>query len=700
MKQSPPTSIMNRNVFRQSIEKLEPLRLAKDNPVMFIVEVGFAITIIIGLFPTISSQFILKDSIFYFQLAAILLITVWFATLSEAIAEYQAKARVDFLKTLERDVLARKLDDGKELVVKSSELKPGDEVRVSAGEIVPRDGLVIKGIAFVDESMMTGESNPVIKEKNSHVIGGTIVATDELFIEITGEPGKSFLNQMVLLIESATRPKTKNELALTVLLAGLSTIFIIVIGTLLFFAHFLGYAVDIAIMIALLVALLPTTIGGLLPAIGVAGIARLSSDNIIAKSGKGIEAAGDCDVLVLDKTGTITEGARNAIQFIPMQNYTEEDIGQAAYAASIHDNTHEGKSMLALAEEKGFIPPLVEKMLVAKQIEFSAETRISGIEFVPKKVKVEKTQATKNPENKVARMLLELDKVSGEIRILKGSLDTMSRLVENVNEAEMRWKAQGISLNGGTPIIIAINKEVIGLAFLQDSLKKNIREKIGEIRATGITTVMITGDNNITAQVIAKQANIDELIAEAVPADKLKKVEEEQLKGHVVGMVGDGTNDAPALAKSDIGLAMNSGTAVAKEAANMIDLDSDPSKILHVVKLGKQLLMTRGAITTFSITNDIAKYFTILPAIFVAQNPRFAVLNVMHLNPETAVLSTLVFNAIVIPMLIPLALKGIRFAPESPQRTFIRNMLIYGVGGAVLPFIAIKGIDTLLSALV
>jgi len=700
MKQSVPTSIINRNVFRQSIEKLEPLHLAKNNPVMFIVEVGFTITLIIGLFPSISSQFILKDPIFYFQLAAILLVTVWFATLSEAIAEYQAKARVDFLKTLERDVLARKLEGGKEVVVKSSELKSGDEVRVSAGEIVPRDGLVSKGIAFVDESMMTGESNPVIKEKNSHVIGGTIVATDELFIEITGEPGKSFLNQMVLLIESATRPKTKNEVALTVLLAGLSTIFIIVIGTLLFFAHFLGYAVDFAILIALLVALLPTTIGGLLPAIGVAGIARLSSDNIIAKSGKGIEAAGDCDVLVLDKTGTITEGCRNAIQFISMQNYTEEDIGQAAYAASIHDNTHEGKSILALAEEKGFIPPLVEKMLVAKQIEFSAETRISGIEFVPKRARVEGAHATKNSGNKVAKMLLELDRVNGEIRILKGSLDTMLRLVENFNEAELKWKAQSISLNGGTPIIIAINKEVIGLAFLQDSLKKNIREKIGEIRATGITTVMITGDNKITAQVIAKQADIDEFIAEAVPADKLKKVEEEQLKGHVVGMVGDGTNDAPALAKSDIGLAMNSGTAAAKEAANMIDLDSDPSKILHVVKLGKQLLMTRGAITTFSITNDIAKYFTILPAIFVAQNPRFAVLNVMDLNPETAVLSTLLFNAIVIPMLIPLALKGIRFAPESPQRTFIRNMLIYGIGGAMLPFIAIKGIDTLLSALV
>ncbi|HEY4674340.1 MAG TPA: HAD-IC family P-type ATPase, partial [Nitrososphaerales archaeon] len=362
-----------------------------------------------------------------------------------------------------------------------------------------------------------------------------------------------------------------------------------------------------------------------------------------------------------------------------------------------------GKSIIALAEEKGFIPPLVEKMLVAKQIEFSAETRFSGIEFVARKrARVEKSVPTvaETGASKVAKMLLDLDKADKEIRILKGSIDAMLKMVKDVNEAELRFKAQEISLNQGTPLIIAINKEVIGLVFLKDSLKKNIREKINEIKATGITTVMITGDNSVTAQVIAKEANIDQSIAEAVPADKLKKVEEEQSKGHVVGMVGDGTNDAPALAKADIGLAMNSGTAAAKEAANMIDLDSDPSKILHVVKLGKQKLMTRGAITTFSITNDIAKYFTILPAMFVNDNPIFAALNVMQLSTETAVLSTLIFNAIVIPLLIPLALKGIKFTPESPQRTFIKNMLIYGIGGTILPFIAIKGIDMVLSALV
>ena len=703
MKENVSASIINKNVLLQSIAKLDPRYLAKNNLVMLMVEIGFAIVLTTALFPLIPAEFIRRESSFYLQLAIILIATVWFATFSEAVAEYQAKARVDFLRTLEREVLARKIVDGKEVIVKSSMLKPGDEVTVYSGEIIPVDGLVSKGVAFVDQSMITGESNPVVKEKNSHVMGGTRVATDKLVIEITAEAGKSFLDQMVGLIESATRPKTKNEIALMTLLSGLSVIFITVVGSLLFFAHFLGYNVDIAMLIALLVALLPTTIGGLLPAIGVAGITRLGKDNIIAKSGKGIEAAGDCDVLVLDKTGTITEGCRGAIQFIPMQNYTETDVGQAAYAASIHDNTHEGKSIITLAEEKGFIPPLVEKMLVAKQIEFSAETRFSGIEFVVRKrASVAKSVLTvaETGASKVAKMLLELDRSNKGIRVLKGSIDAMLKMVKDVNEAELRFKAQEISLNQGTPLIIAINKEVIGLVFLKDSLKKNIREKINEIKATGITTVMITGDNSVTAQVIAKEANIDQSIAEAVPADKLKKVEEEQSKGHVVGMVGDGTNDAPALAKADIGLAMNSGTAAAKEAANMIDLDSDPSKILHVVKLGKQKLMTRGAITTFSITNDIAKYFTILPAMFVNDNPIFAALNVMQLSTETAVLSTLIFNAIVIPLLIPLALKGIKFTPESPQRTFIKNMLIYGIGGTILPFIAIKGIDMVLSALV
>ncbi|HMH10005.1 MAG TPA: HAD-IC family P-type ATPase, partial [Candidatus Nitrosopolaris rasttigaisensis] len=527
---------------------------------------------------------------------------------------------------------------------------------------------------------------------------------------------RSFLDEMVSLIESATRPKTKNEIALTILLAGLSLIFIMVVGSLLFFAFFLGYIADIAMLIALLVALMPTTIGGLLSAIGVAGITRIGRDNIVAKSGKGIEAAGDCDILILDKTGTITEGSRSANEFIPLQKYTDKDVGQAAFAASIHDTTHEGKSIVHLAEEKRFIPPLIEKILTARKIEFSAETRFSGLEFIPNKritldteLQEEATSIHKfedgngeahrtNGPSRVCSMLLELEQRNEEVKILKGSVDAMLKFLTHVNEAELKWKAQEISKNGETPLLIAINSEGIGLVALKDNLKYNIRQKLDEVHATGITTIMLTGDNQLTAQVIAKEANVDQVMAEAKPTDKLVRVEEEQTKGHVIGMVGDGTNDAPALAKADIGLAMNSGTAAAKEAANMVDLDSDPSKILKVVKLGKQLLMTRGAITTFSIANDVAKYFAIIPAMFMISNPKLAVLNVMQLHsPATAILATLIFNALIIPALIPLSLRGVSFRPEPPEKTFIRNMLIYGLGGVALPFVGIKAIDLLLT---
>ncbi|MFL6506937.1 MAG: HAD-IC family P-type ATPase [Nitrososphaeraceae archaeon] len=686
----------NTRVILDSIVKLNPRYLAKDNPVMFTVELGFIVVLAIGLLPTngISSEFVTENRIFYLESAVILILTVWFATFSESLSEAQARARVDSLKSLEKEVSAHKIVNDREVTITSSSLKPGEEVRVYAGEIIPRDGLVNAGKAFVDESMMTGESNPVFKEKGDHVIGGTKVASDKLIIEISSEAGRSFLDQMVGLIQNATRPKTQNEIALTILLAGLSLIFIIVIGTLLFLSHFLGYKADIATLIALLVALMPTTIGGLLPAIGVAGITRLGRDNIVAKSGKGIEAAGDCDVLILDKTGTITEGSRSAVAFIPMNQYTEKDVGQAAFAASIHDNTHEGKSIIDLAEEKKFIPPLLEKIIPARSIEFTAETRCSGIEFIAsKEALLNKEQEeelksvartivdtgktlTINPtiedlerdierasKSRVHDMLLKLDQTKSEVKILKGAVDMMVDLAgPSVNQAEINWKAQEISKDGGTPLAVSINNEIIGLVVLKDNLKENIREKLNEVRATGITTVMITGDNKLTAQVIAKEANVDEVLAEAKPTDKLRRVEEEQLKGHVIGMVGDGTNDAPALAKADIGLAMNSGTAAAKEAANMVDLDSDPSNIMKVVKLGKQLLMTRGAITTFSIANDAAKYFAILPAMFMESNPKLQMLNIMQLhNPETAILSTLIFNAIIIPALIPLSLRGVRF---------------------------------------
>ena len=653
-----------------------------------------------------------------------MILTVWFATFSESLSEAQARARVDSLRSLEKEVIAHKIVNGNGTLVDvtSTNLKPGDEVRVNTGEIIPRDGLVNLGKAFIDESMMTGESNPVYKERGDHVIGGTRVASDTIVVEITAEAGRSFLDQMIGLIRNATRPRTQNEIALTILLAGLSLIFIIVIGTLLYLAYFLGYKVDIATLIALLVALMPTTIGALLPAIGVAGITRLGRDNIVAKSGKGIESAGDCDVLIHDKTGTITEGSRSAVDFIPLQKYTEADVGQAAFAASIHDNSHEGKSIVDLAEVKKFIPPLVERILTAKPIEFSAETKYSGIQFVPlKNIHLTKEQEEQleeiesfngHPGQKAGNAkssvytsakfqdkLLNLSSKGSQITILKGAVEAMlTRAHNHVNEDEIKWKSQEISKKGETPLVVSINQEVIGLVALKDNLKENIRDNIGEIRSTGIHTIMITGDTQLTAQVIAKEANVDEIMAEAKPTDKLERVVEEQSKGHIIGMVGDGTNDAPGLAKADVGLAMNSGTAAAKEAANMVDLDSDPSNILKVVKLGKQLLMTRGAITTFSIANDAAKYFALLPAMFMTENPKMQLLNVMHLHsPQTAILSTLIFNAIIIPALIPLSLRGVKFKAESPQKTFIRNMLIYGIGGAVLPFAGIKAIDMILA---
>jgi K+-transporting ATPase ATPase B chain len=728
------SAAISKKVILDSITKLDPRYLAKNNPVMFTVEMAFIVVLAIGFFPNISREFVSQNPILYLESAIILILTVWFATFSESLSEAQARARVDSLRSLEKEVTAHKIvNDEKEITVASTSLKPGDEVRVYTGEIIPRDGLVNVGKAFVDESMMTGESNPVFKEKGDHVIGGTKLASDKLVVEISSEAGRSFLDQMVSLIQNATRPKTQNEIALTMLLAGLSLIFIMVIGTLLFFVHFLGYKADIATLIALLVALMPTTIGGLLPAIGVAGITRLGRDSIVAKSGKGIEAAGDCDVLILDKTGTITEGSRSAVAFMPMNKFTEKDVGQAAFAASIHDTTHEGKSIVDLAEEKKFIPPLLEKIIPARSIDFTAESRCGGIEFISNKEAIlnkdqeeefksvartiidKSRNLTINPtiediekdievasKSRVHDMLLKLEQTKNEVKILKGAVDVILDLAgPNVNQAELKWKAQEISKDGGTPLAVSINNEIIGLVALKDNLKENIREKLNEVRTTGIKTVMLTGDNQLTAQVIAKEADVDEVMAEAKPTDKLRRVEEEQMKGHVIGMVGDGTNDAPALAKADIALAMNSGTAAAKEAANMVDLDSDPSNIMKVVKLGKQLLMTRGAITTFSIANDAAKYFAILPAMFVGGNPKLQMLNIMQLHsPETAILSTLIFNAIIIPALIPLSLRGVKFKPEPPQKTFLRNIVIYGIGGAVLPFIAIKAIDMLLTVFI
>jgi K+-transporting ATPase ATPase B chain len=686
---------VNATVLKDSILKLNPIYLAKKNAVMFTVEIGFLLVLGLSPFADIS-EFVSHDQQIYLGVAAILILTVWFATYSEALSEAQARAKVDSLRGLEKEVFAKKLEDDKEVSVSSHSLKVGDRVRVYAGEIIPRDGIVVDGKAFIDESMMTGESNPVFKEKDDSVIGGTKVANDNIVVEITAEAGKSFLDQMVGLIQNAIRPKTQNEIALTILLAGLSLIFIIVVGTMFFFAAYLGYDVDVAVLVALLVALMPTTIGGLLPAIGIAGINRIARDNIVVKSGKGIEAAGDCDVLILDKTGTITEGARRAVAFIPLEKYTENDVIQTAFAASYNDSTFEAKSIVELAEERNIEPPLLDQIITAKSIPFSSETKFGGIEFIRGK-KFVRPQSDSKTRTKVSEKLCSLAESDSEVKILKGSVDAILKIASSVNEAELRWKAQEISKNGGTPLAVSINDDVIGLVSLKDNLKENIKEKLNEVRSTGITTIMITGDSQVTAQVIAKEAGIDQVVAEAKPTDKLNYVVLEQGKGHIVGMVGDGTNDAPALAKADVGLAMNRGTAAAREAANMIDLDSDPSNILKVVKLGKQLLMTRGAITTFSIANDVAKYFAILPALFHG-DPKLDTLNVMQLHsPETAVLSTLIFNAIIIPALIPLSLKGVKFKAEIPQMTFIKNMLIYGIGGTIVPFAAIKAIDLVLS---
>lgn len=694
-------SLFDTNMLRDSVTKLSPIYLAKKSPVMFAVEMGFFLVLGIGLLQNPSSDFVNENSLFYFESAIILIVTVWFATFSESLSEAQARAKVDSLRSLEKEVQAKKLVDGKEVIIPSKSLKMGDRVRVYAGDIIPRDGIIADGKAFIDESMMTGESNPAFKEKDNPVLGGTKVASDSIVVEITAESGKSFLDEMVSLIESATRPKTKNEIALTILLAGLSLIFITVVGTMLFFGYYLGYHMDVSVLFALLVALMPTTIGALLPAIGIAGINRLARDNIVVKSGKGVEAAGDCDVLILDKTGTITEGARRAIAFIPMEKFTEEDVIEAAYASSFNDSTHEGKSIIELANEKKIEPSFMMEVLASKPIDFSSETRYSGIELSPKKKSYTKQDlasktSTGQTKTRVSSRVEELEESNTQVRILKGAVEAILKIATKVNEPELRWKAQEISKNGGTPLAVAINDEIIGLISLKDNLKKDIREKLEEVHVAGIHTVMITGDNLLTAQMIAKEANIDQVIAEAKPTDKLNRVVEEQVKGHVVGMIGDGTNDAPALAKADVGLAMNRGTAAAREAANMVDLDSDPSKILNVVKLGKQLLMTRGAITTFSIANDVAKYFAILPAMFSRVNPKLEVLNLMQLHsPESAVLSTLIFNAIIIPVLIPLSLRGVKYKPELPQKTFIKNMMIYGVGGVALPFAGIKAIDLL-----
>ncbi len=688
-----------KKIFFDSILKLNPVYLAKNNPVMFVVILGFIVTLFMIIIP---NQIPPNQTNFYIAVSLTLFFAAWFSTFSEAFSEYEAKARVDSLKVFEKEIIAHKLVNDHYVDVKSTTLKPGERVLVRRGEVVPMDGFIIEGSSYLDESMITGESEPVFKNKGDHVIGGTKVIEGELKIEITAERGRSFVDKMIALVSQAKRPKSQSEISLNILLSGLSLIFIVVTATLYYILKSLGYTyVNIALIIALLVALMPTTIGGLLPAIGIAGISRLTRDNIIAKSGKAIEAASDADVILLDKTGTITEGNRAATEFIPLDNFDINCVAIASYLASFNDNTREGKSIIDLIESMKIKIPgeIIDIAMMSKPIEFNINTRYSGIEISNPAKLLEYIKKGKTCL-KFIEIIEKYGNKNEEIKILKGAVDSLINNVTNIKKEDINKIVKEVGEKGETPLLLVINENAIGIIVLKDKLKPGIKNVISDLKIMGITPVMVTGDNPLTAKVIASEAGINSVISQAKPVDKLNKVQEEQSKGHVVIAMGDGTNDAPALAKADVGVAMNSGTRAAKEAANMIDLDSNPSRVVKIIELSKQLLVTRGAITTFSIANDISKYFTILPMILILGDPKIAYLNILHLTtPETAILATMIFNAIIIPALIPLALRGVKYKPEAPRKTFIRNFLIYGIGGALLPFVAIKLIDIMLAIL-
>ena len=604
----------------------------------------------------------------------ILFVTVLFANFAESVAEARGRGQAATLRSARRDLIARRLVGDREERIAASELKPGDQVIVSAGEWIPSDGEIESGLATINESAVTGESAPVLREAGtdrSGVIGGTKVLTDEIIVRITSEPGHSFLDRMIALVEGASRQKTPNEIALTILLAAMTLTFLAVVVALPALAGFVGATIEPLLLIALLVCLIPTTIGGLLPAIGIAGMNRALAANVLAKSGKAVEVAGDIDTLLLDKTGTITHGDRQATEFHPLSGMTREQLRDAALLASLADVTPEGKSIVALARGQG--ASIVDPEH-ANYLSFSANTRMSGVDL---------------PGGRVLR---------------KGAVDAIERHAIGLGgaiPAELRARVDQVGRAGATPLVVSDGRHVLGVVALSDVIKHGIRERFARLRAMGIRTVMITGDNPLTAAAIAAEAGVDDFIAEARPEDKLARIRAEQQGGRLVAMVGDGTNDAPALAQADIGLAMNSGTQAAKEAGNMVDLDSDPAKLLDVVEIGKQQLITRGALTTFSLANDVSKYFAILPALFAAAIPQMAALDVMQLSsPRNAVLAALIFNALIIPALIPLALRGVRFTPRSAVSLLRRNMLIYGLGGVLLPFLAIKLIDLLLAAVI
>jgi K+-transporting ATPase ATPase B chain len=652
----------------QSFVKLDP-RIMFRNPVMFTVEIGAAVMLFVTVYGMISSNTSQGSVGYNFAIFIILLLTVLFANFAEAIAEARGKAQADSLRKTREETPAKKFINGNLVSVLSSQLKKDDIFICETGDIIPADGEIIEGIASIDESAITGESAPVIRESGgdkSSVTGGTKVLSDKIKVVVTTKPGESFLDKIIELVESASRQKTPNEIALTILLAGFTLIFTIVCVTLKFYSDYAHTSITIAAYISLFVCLIPTTIGGLLSAIGIAGMDRSLRANVIAKSGKAVETAGDLDTILLDKTGTITIGNRKATNFYPATGIDEKHFVKSVVLSSMADETPEGKSIIELAG----INSSDYNIKNPRFIKFSAETRSSGVDF-------------------------------DSTRIRKGASDAIKKLVEKAGNScpdEIEQRVITISSNGGTPLVVSENDKIIGVIELQDIIKPGIQERFQRLRKMGVKTVMVTGDNPLTAKYIAEKAGVDDFIAEAKPEDKMNYIRKEQKSGKLVAMMGDGTNDAPALAQADVGVAMNSGTAAAKEAGNMVDLDNDPTKLIEVVEIGKQLLMTRGTLTTFSIANDVAKYFAIVPALFITSIPALQALNIMHLNsPSSAILSAIIFNAIIIPMLIPLALKGVAYKPIGASALLRRNLFIYGLGGIIAPFIGIKLIDLLIS---
>jgi K+-transporting ATPase ATPase B chain len=657
-----------------SLRKLDPRRMAR-NPVMFVVEVGAALTTLIWIVQAFGGDAPAggeDPAWFTFTVAIWLWLTVIFGNFAEAIAEGRGKAQADTLRAMRTQTVARLRGGGEK---PASELRRGDVVIVEAGDVIPGDGTVIEGIASVDESAITGESAPVIRESGgdrSAVTGGTRVLSDHIVVEITQEPGQSFLDRMIALVEGAERRKTPNEIALSILLAGLTIVFLAVVVTLRPFATFAGTDISPTVLIALLVALIPTTIGALLSAIGIAGMDRLVRRNVLALSGRAVEASGDVDVLLLDKTGTITLGNRQASEFVPMPGVSERELAEAAQYASLADETPEGRSIVVLAKRYGLREHELESQQHARFVPFTAQTRMSGVDL-------------------------------NGTRLRKGAGDAIIRWIGDEGGAapgELTAVLDRVSRGGSTPLAVARDSQVLGVIELKDMVKEGMTERFERLRRMGIRTVMVTGDNRLTAAKIAEESGVDDFLAEATPEAKMELIRSHQADGRLVAMTGDGTNDAPALAQADVGVAMNTGTQAAREAGNMVDLDSNPTKLIEVVEIGKQLLMTRGALTTFSIANDVAKYFAIIPAMFLAFYPQLEVLNVMHLaSPQSAILSAIIFNAIVIIALIPLALKGVAYRAVGAGALLRRNLLIYGLGGIIIPFIGIKAIDLVVTAL-